>query len=205
MNFDQAKKYIPNLKRRPDRKRQMIQQFNRLGITNYEFYEAIDGKKEKLSKGEIKSTQIACLLSHLNIIKKSKEDNLEYVVIIEDDADFCSQFNLMLSNVSKQIPKDWDMLYFGAHNFRKLRMVSSNIGRCVTSLSTICYAVNNTAYDTIINTLEKAENILDLYYVNEIHPNINAYCFYPNLVTQQRGFSDIEEMNVDYHKYYNKW
>lgn len=203
INFHSDKKYIINLKKRTDRKQEILSQLGQLGIINWEFFDAIDGETV-FYDGKLKRGQIGCLYSHLEIIKKAKALKLPHVIIMEDDAIFDGRFNTNSGIVFSQIPADWQMFYFGAHNYRSLEMVSANIGKCVTSLSTICYAVKEDIYDLLIEQLSKVD-ILDIVYVNKIHPVVKAYCVFPNLVRQKTGFSDIEKTMVNYDYYYKKW
>ena len=48
-----------------------------------------------------------CLLSHLNVIQKAEEDNVEQLLILEDDAKFTINPKIL-----QEPPEDWDMLYF---------------------------------------------------------------------------------------------
>lgn len=201
IDFVNDKKYIISLEKRADRRIALTRHINNIGLKNTELFIGIDGEDLQY-RGRLKKGQAGCRLSHLEIIKKAQQENLPHVIIIEDDCDFAPGF---LSGLQKLIiPDDWDMLYFGAHNFRKLEMVNENIGRCVTTLSTVCYAVKREVYPLLIKNLQRDE-ILDVIYCNRIHLLINAYCVYPNLVTQKNGYSDIEKANVSYEKFYNKW
>ena len=49
-----------------------------------------------------------CLMSHLSVIKKARENGLKQLLILEDDAKF-----IMNPNTIKVPPEDWDMLYLG--------------------------------------------------------------------------------------------
>lgn len=223
IDFKNSRKFVLSLLRRPDRKIEFSKSANIVGLTNWQFYQAIDGNelewdgKSPLPTAErhlkmsieerqrISCGQIACRLSHQGILKTAKELNLPYCIIIEDDADFDPFIHKKLENWLHQLPSDWEMLYLGAHNYKPLRMVSDNIGKCVTSLSTIAYIVNSSAYDKIISALDSPQ-ILDIIYCNDLNAKglINAYCVKPNLVVQRSGFSDIEMLNVDYKQFYKK-
>lgn len=219
MNFYQANKLIISLPKRADRRNALEPQLSLLG--NYSWIDGVDGDKllydsrmplptskhhmglSRYERGRIAMKQAACRMAHQACIQIAKDSGWPEVVIIEDDADFDPEINQKLGEWINEVPADWQMLYFGAHNFRPLEMVSDHVGRCVTTLSTICYAIKNTAYDTILGAL-KADQVLDVIYCNTLHAQIPAYCFKPNLVVQRKGWSDIESMNVDYSKYYMK-
>lgn len=101
--------YVVNLKRRTDRKEFMISQFEKFGITNYEFVEAVDGKTLDLNEvgySESKAarwcrpltkSEIGCSLSHVKIYDKMVEDGLRGI-ILEDDTIITEEFSLVTRN-----------------------------------------------------------------------------------------------------------
>ena len=201
IDFINDKKFVISLEKRADRRHKLFKQFDNFGLKNTELFIGVEGDKLQYN-GRLKKGQIGCKLSHFEVIKKAVNLKLPHVIIIEDDAEFIPGF---LGGLQKlQIPADWQMIYFGAHNFRKLEMVNETIGKCVTTLSTVCYAVHSSLYPVLLRQLQRDE-ILDIIYCNRVHPSANAYCVYPNLVTQATGYSDIEKINVNYENFYNKW
>lgn len=121
--------YVINMKRSVERKHYMIEQFERLSITNYEFIEAIDGSK--LSIEEIKSVysdktakrllreltygEIGCALSHQKVYKKILEDTSnERCIIIEDDVEILPDF-AKIKDVNFELD-DIDIIFFGCNS-----------------------------------------------------------------------------------------
>ena len=187
MNFYQGKIYIINLARRSDRRAKMTAEINGISPYNYEFFKAIEGG----AKG--------CLQSHLAVIKLAKENDLPYVIILEDDCEFTDRFEHKLSVALRQLPDNWDMLYFGANNKKPLWMVSDNIGKCIHTLTTSSYAVKSTIYDKIIDQLSAhPDRPVDEIYRTLVHPSVNAYGVKPTLIYQAGGFSDVEGMETNY-------
>ena len=187
MNFYEGKKYIINLARRTDRRDRMVSEMSGIAPYNYHFFNAIEGG----AKG--------CLQSHLAVIKLAKEENLPYVIILEDDCEFIPNFKDDLSVALRQLPADWDMLYFGANHKKPLWMVSDNIGKCIHTLTTSSYAVKSTIYDKIIDQLSNhTDRPVDEIYRVLIHHQVNAYGIKPTLIYQSGGFSDVEGMETNY-------
>lgn len=101
--FDHGVIKIVNLARRPDRKNAMIQKLKDVGITNYEFIEAVDGKKVELTPelkkmfvgndfGDKKGV-IGCALSHYGLWQNLIDDpDNNYYIIYEDDIVFANDF-----------------------------------------------------------------------------------------------------------------
>lgn len=104
---------IINLKKREDRKKSMIEQFEREGIirNNYEFIEAIDGNELKESEDirllfennnfNYRKSVIGCALSHLKIYNNLINDkNNEYYIVLEDDVELINNFKENLSKIT---------------------------------------------------------------------------------------------------------
>jgi GR25 family glycosyltransferase involved in LPS biosynthesis/glycosyltransferase involved in cell wall biosynthesis len=94
---------IVNLTRRPDRRNAMIQKLNDAGVTKYDFFEAIDGKKVTLTHGikkmfvgndfYDKKGVIGCSLSHSGLWEQLINDpENNYYIILEDDVVFTNDF-----------------------------------------------------------------------------------------------------------------
>ena len=108
-SFDYKIKII-NLKRRIDRKNYIIKQLSENNITNYDIFEAIDGKKLNFNinlqllfeKNDFNYRKgvIGCALSHIHLWNELINDNnSKYYVILEDDIDLCNNFKQYLDYV----------------------------------------------------------------------------------------------------------
>lgn len=117
--------FIVNLERRPDRKETMINKLNNIGIKNYEFINAVDGKKlpddlsdvyDEKKAVEIhramRRTEVACSLSHLNIAKIIVEKNIDYAIVLEDDVNFMQGFKELVKSFELESNK-FDFLLLG--------------------------------------------------------------------------------------------
>lgn len=103
---------IINLKSRIDRKNNIIEQLSKNGVINYEFFEAVNGKKienyekiQTLFEGNdfnYKKGVIGCTLSHIHLWNELINDNnSKYYVILEDDIELCNNFKQHLDYVCK--------------------------------------------------------------------------------------------------------
>jgi glycosyl transferase family 25 len=117
--------FIVNLDRRPDRKTLIESKLLNLGIKNYEIIKAVDGQTlhEDLSKiynkevslklnRELKRTEIACALSHIEIAKRIVVNNLDYAIVLEDDTDLTIKFKHFVENFNLESNK-FDFLIMG--------------------------------------------------------------------------------------------
>lgn len=118
--------FVINLERRPDRKDQIKTRLDNLGIKNYKFVNAVDGKqltdedlltvyddiRAKEIHRSMEATEIACALSHINCAKRIIDEGLDYAVILEDDAELTIEFKQFLKDFRKGY--DFDFLILGA-------------------------------------------------------------------------------------------
>lgn len=193
--------YCVNLKRRPERWESAKKEFlnNNLSV---ERYEAIDGKYTAPING-LKPGEVGCLLSHLNILKKCQEENIDKVLITEDDVQFCDNLNSKFFEYENELP-EWDILYFGANHalcnpyeHSPPIKVTNHVYRILHAYSTHAYAVNKSCYQYLIDHISDMTNPLDVMY-SRIQRELRVYLFRPHLAWQSNGYSDIMETNVDY-------
>lgn len=197
--FDEI--FCVNLEKRVDRWENCKREFKRIGI-NPQRYVAIDGKnlnEQVFPNIKVFETpgQLGCLLSQYNVIKIARMCGYSSVLILEDDVEFCDNFNEHLEEKMKDIPNDWDMIFFGANHQSMPIKVTDNVFKITRAYSAHCYAIKDKLYDTLLEVLCPFREPLDVTYGN-LHSSINAYCVNPHLVWQRPNYSDILSMNVDY-------
>ena len=117
---------VVNLKKRDDRKKNMIEMLNKYNINNYVFYEAFDGKEIELNL-EIKNLfqgndffsrkgVIGCALSHYNIWLDLIVDlENDYYLIFEDDIKLSDNFKNYFEELKIYINSNnnTDILFLG--------------------------------------------------------------------------------------------
>ena len=202
MNFENLQNiYYINLEERTDRKKHIENEFKKLGWNNYTRFNAI-----KHNKGAI-----GCSMSHLEILKNARNNNLDYVVILEDDIQFLDidlykkLFNKFMNN---NIEFDVFMLagnLIGKNNIRNDYYIKIN--RCFTTTG---YIVKKHYFYKLINNIEEGVNNLikryngSLYaidvYWNILQRNDNWYILYPRTITQLPSYSNIENKIKNYNK-----
>jgi glycosyl transferase, family 25 len=109
LNMNNMKKYVINLKRRPDR----LEYFKQVcPYDNIEIFPAFDGKHIdanirgldfyrifKARSAQLCNGAIGCFISHMLIWKKIVADNHNYTMIFEDDAIFSDQFTEIIDKI----------------------------------------------------------------------------------------------------------
>jgi GR25 family glycosyltransferase involved in LPS biosynthesis len=174
---------------------------NLLNNYNYETYNNITFNYFNNFPNENKINMIkgivGCKASHVEIIKIAKERKYKKILILEDDAVFCQDFEIKLDNLLKNINNiDYDLLYLGINNQQKYEQINDVIGKVKYGTSTVCYCVTEKNYDFIINNAMISGQEIDNFYMDYLQKNNNCYCSIPNLVTQSHGYSDIESRNL---------
>jgi len=196
--------FFINLDRRKDRLEQITKQLNIVEI-NAERISAIDGNEldpdPKIGNGWNHKGVAGCALSHRKIIQLAKSRGYKNFLVIEDDTIFSDTFGEDLKFFMKQIPDDWDMIYFGGNHLGGLKPVDVNVGRCQHTLTTNMYAMKHTLYDIVLNaiseTVEGLEMPVDVLYTKIQNGPYNCYAAKPQLVWQGSIFSDIENKSQD--------
>lgn len=110
-----------NLKRRTDRLTEMTKKLKEQNIS-FDIFEAIDGSNVTLTKeqeamfngNDFKSKRgvIGCALSHYYLWKELIASDKSYYIVIEDDAEFCSNFIDKVSKIIDHI-KSKELIFFG--------------------------------------------------------------------------------------------
>lgn len=110
--FDQIR--VINLVDRPDRKREMMEQIDRVGgaAMNLAFYPA----HRPFDAGDFPSLGArGCFESHLNVLRGARDSNAKSLLLLEDDFDFTRDGPLRTEATLKDLAaSDWDFFY-GAH------------------------------------------------------------------------------------------
>jgi glycosyl transferase, family 25 len=185
-----------NLDRRPERWLQMQHKFTQQGIHSVQRFPAFDGETSTIpAHWDSTPGAYGCLLSHLEAVREARRLGLPNVLIFEDDVVFDDQFEKKFDEYIRQLPADWDMLFFGALHKDELIKVSDNIGRITQANSTYACALRDTVFDAFIELNSKSNDVLD---VNSLvlQKQFNCYCFLPHLAWVEAEYSDAQQKLV---------
>lgn len=163
-NYIKYKTFVINMKKNPDRLLFMTNQMRELSIT-FDIQEGIDGQdihfermyghyfNDDLSRKDmgqkLRLGEKGCALSHMKVLEKAIEEDLDYVLILEDDVELHQDFKKTIERVLKDRHHNkskWDYLSFnyptpGLHNIRLWLFLIS-----------IMYSESNQKRNFIINT-----------------------------------------------------
>jgi len=188
-----------NLDTRPDRKAFFENQMKMIGL-NAKRFNAI-----KHNCGAI-----GCTLSHLELLKYAKQQNMDHILIMEDDIMFLRPklFVFYLNDCLKN-HKDFDVLLIAGNNmdnYTRLDNYCVKIKKCQTTTG---YLVKSHYYDKLINNFEAGVNklkqnvtlsndyALDQYWTS-LQLQDKWYLLTPLTVTQKPDYSDIEKRQINY-------
>lgn len=157
--------------------------------------------------------RIGCTLSHLQLLTYAKNQNLPYIVIIEDDIVFTKPKTFMLSlDKFMENNHNYDVLLLAGNIVPPYKEIGSYAIKVDFCQTTTGYMVQNHYYDKLINNIETGMNHL-LKYPNmhvqfaidkwwtKLQNIDNWYFIVPATVTQAQDYSDIEQKVVNYHSY----
>jgi len=200
---------VISLKRAPDRREKMQQQLSKLNIDAV-IIDAVDGQnlseEEKNKKlhlpggyrfGEIfKPGEIGCTMSHINALRMAKEKSWSHLIVLEDDIVLAEDFEKRIKFLFKIIPSNWEHIYLsGIPRFGLNKPPTLSFMNVVPSIFTECtlsMIIRDTAYDKIIDYLNKFETTTDDSYNYLIRSGqLTSYTFYPFVTYANDNFTYI--------------
>jgi len=166
--------------------------FDRHGIHSVRRFPALDGDRLKIPARWIHTSgAYGCLRSHLQVVREARQVGVSSVLIFEDDVVFDPDLQKKFRAHIKQLPPDWDMLFFGALHKDELIKVSDNIARINQANSTYAYAMRDTVFDAFIEVNRNSEDVLDNNNLI-LQRRFNCYCFMPHLAWVETDYSDAQ-------------
>lgn len=182
-----------NLARRSDRWQRMQARFAHHGIQDVARFDALDGLSIPIpATWDDFPGSYACLRSHLAVIENAHKNRSCSVLVIEDDVIFHPDLRRVFSEYIKELPDDWDMLFFGALHGEPPTPVTEHIVKLTHSLSTYTYALKHTIYEAFIDLNRQALTVLDEN-TRALQKQFNCYCFMPHLAWVEEDYSDVRE------------
>jgi glycosyl transferase, family 25 len=159
---------------------------------------AIDGSRLKLpTEWRHSAGAYGCLLSHLQVVRDARRLCWPSVLVLEDDTEFDPCFSEKFPVFVKDLPADWDMIFFGALHREDPIPVSDNVYRIRQAYSTYAYALRNTIFDAFVAANQTSENPVDVNN-SELQSRYKCYCFMPNLAWVETRYSHVQERMADH-------
>lgn len=188
-----CKTYIINLERRPDRLLSAMKQLDKTHI-DYRIFPAIDGKTLGITGIEINNPGlIGCYLSHFFIFQEAVMNNYKRIAIFEDDIIIHDNFTEKMTNIMREIPSKWEILYMGYYerNPGYKTKINEDIVIQRDIWGTHAFMVQNDGIRKIWDKLKTIKAHIDVQLSQYINKDLYTYCVYPSLCSQSGVKSDI--------------
>lgn len=160
---------------------------------------------------KLRINEIACALSHLNLIKRFSNDSLnDKIMIFEDDISYEPNYYDRMKNL--KIPDDYEFIQYGAcwDNCRSKKQITPDVYITENPLCGHSYAINKAGAKKILDNAFPILYPVDIYYVslsNKLSnlteyyyggynkkPNetLKIYTILPRIFNQLKGIPQIE-------------
>lgn len=190
--------YVLNLDRRPEKWKQTKDQFDIYGI-DAERFPAVDGLNNDIQEqfSSMPKTErirnanmLACLLSHLNIIKDAIKNNYKSIAVFEDDVLLHRNFPSEIKRINKL--KNWDLIYLGAcqSKWEDVKVING-FYRPVNTLGAWAFLVNSRVFHSIKEQHERLETTADIGLVKLFSNHDKCYVASPNICISDTTISDL--------------
>jgi GR25 family glycosyltransferase involved in LPS biosynthesis len=200
---------VVSLARAQERRKHMIEQLEKLPTYNWHILQAVDGGElsgKELDKrihlpggwryGEtMVPAEIATIMSHSNAIKLAKDNDWPYVLVLEDDAELCEDFEKRVNYLLRILPSDWQQVYLsgipkaGPFFFPVLGLMN-----VLPSIFTECIPatlIRKSIYDKIINYYSFFWTTADDMICQLVAEGMKSYTFYPFVAYAKDQYSYI--------------
>ena len=153
--------YIPHYTPLKERKINLLEQFKKHNITNFEFIETYDRESINLVEcnkfSNIKLSEISLFYKNIDIYKKATEEN---IFILEDDAFLVDNFIEKIELYLKNLPKKWDIIFLGECCNHHVYSEPNNFFYPINlSRGTCLYIVNSISAKKILKIIDKENQI----------------------------------------------
>ena len=190
--------YYINLESRTDRKQEIEEELNKMGL-KYNRFNAIQNDYGI----------IGCTQSHLEVLKDAKKNNLKNVLIFEDDFLFLISKERFWNQVTTFFDQnnDYDVLML-SYNLNKSEDYNEQLLKVLDCQTASGYIVNNKFFDKLINLYEQNLPLListgmHWVYANDVvwkqlQPNSNWFALKERVGLQRPSYSNLTNSFVDY-------
>jgi len=130
-----------------------------------------------------------CFISHMNIFKEAKDQNLQRIIILEDDIIPRYLNEKVLNKITDFLQNnEWDLFYFGAvpdcRRDNSAIKVKDRFYR-IRSLCTHAYAINRSAIEKFHDSQYYSHIPLDYLFRDDV--SLVSYAHYPTQFYQETG------------------
>ena len=205
---------VLNLERNPVRKKALQDQFEKIGLTDYTFFPAFDGKNiinmsftVPIIKGvgmgrKLSLPEISIIMSHIGALKHAQINEYEDVVILEDDVVLCEDWEKRLKILKNSLPKDWEYVYLAGHSdYVKIpKYEKPTIMNAPKMVGAFSYLVNQAGIEKLIKYCGEFVTTYDDMITHKIESKkLKAYLYLPFMTYHEAGYSENWGINTPPH------
>lgn len=189
---------ILNLLRCPERKELLQNQFQKIGLSNYTFFPAFDGKNMinmglanvPILKGagvgrKLMITELAVIMSHIGALKHAQIMEYDNVIILEDDVVICEDWEKRLEILFEKLPNDWEYVYLAGHSdYVKLPMFEQpTVIKAPPMIGAFSYLTNKIGIEKLVTQCSEFVTTYDDMIMHKVQKEkLNGYLYIPFMV-----------------------
>jgi len=196
-----------NLDRREDRKKWILDHFEKRGLKNVYVYPAFDGaeiqhmqvnppRRNYFSWATMNKNVIACALSHIGALKMAKALGHKRVLMLEDDAVLSSDIMARFEMLEKETAEvDWEHIFIGGavRKRNEMKQVTDHLYTSSFTDGTHAYLVQKEGIDKLANEMLHFNTTVDDAVNDLILSNrLKSYTMIPLASFQKADKSDID-------------
>ncbi|CAG8696430.1 21240_t:CDS:1 [Dentiscutata erythropus] len=206
LGFEHA--YVINLEYRDDRRKKMKALGDYLGL-DLDIIKAVnkfdDRALSKLNMSNLEAGPKACYLSYYSVIESNVKNGYKNAIILEDDVDMELNITDIMSEVHRNLPNNWDILYLGSCHEKGNKLIKTNLTIHKLHKSrypkcTHAYAASTKGAKKLLkklkigNTTDKIDREIPALIAAG---KIVSYSIYPQIVVQIKGANDLSDVTPD--------
>ncbi len=200
--------FVINLARSTDRRARMEAQFEKLGISDYTIWPAVegaslsletcsayDGKTRRLFFGrDLTASEVGCLLSHRSVYEHMAAQGIDKAIVLEDDCVLSADFTQVISAVL-DLPVAWDIVRFISR--QKVDKQSISIARFFKNYAftrvrgypggAYAYLLSNTGAKKLLRKMQKNWVPVDTLHGQVLRTGLRAFGVLPSPVSHYEG------------------
>ena len=177
--------FIINLDRKPERYEYVAAELDRAGMTGYQRWSAVDGfntdanlliyygTTEKLSS---RKGLAGCASSHMNLWRYIVEENIEWTLVLEDDAHLHPEFPQLFRSYCAKVPVDAKIVYLGHCGINHEELGSKNVVRHA-AMCTHAYLISRGGAEYLLNNILPVDQPIDIAMVEHFYETEAEGCY----------------------------
>ncbi len=192
-----------SLARATERRAVMRQRLESLNLP-YEIIDAVDGRAldESILRPRLRQDialryygckltmgEIGCYLSHYNLWERMIKDNIPHALVLEDDADWNTDFAEVINSL-QNIPHKWEVILLSVSRKFKINKILCDVGKYklvrykTRATSTAGYLINLYAAKKLCEYCYEIREPIDRLYASYWRNGVAFYTLHPALVRQ---------------------